>query len=60
MILEEEIDEGVFGKVFKGIFKGLFLLLFNFILKVLWIIKGNNVCIVVVKMFYGKYYFFVV
>ncbi|CAH3145354.1 unnamed protein product [Pocillopora meandrina] len=48
--LEEEIDEGAFGKVFKGTLKGPSTLSFNSTLKASQTIKGNNVCTVAVKM----------
>lgn len=58
--LEEEIDEGAFGKVFKGTLKGPSTLSFNSTFKASRTIKGNNMCTVAVKMLHGKYYFSVV
>lgn len=48
--LEEEIDEGAFGKVFKGTLKGPSTLSFNSTFKASRTIKGNNMCTVAVKM----------
>ncbi|PFX14744.1 Vascular endothelial growth factor receptor 2 [Stylophora pistillata] len=48
--LEEEIDEGAFGKVFKGILKGPCTPSLNSTFKASRTIKGDNLCTVAVKM----------
>ncbi|RMX45146.1 hypothetical protein pdam_00016496 [Pocillopora damicornis] len=52
--LEEEIDEGAFGKVFKGTLKGPSTLSFNSTFKASRTIKGNNMCTVAVKMLHDE------
>lgn len=48
--LEEEIDEGAFGKVFKGILKGPCTPSLSSTFKASRSIKGDNLCTVAVKM----------
>ena len=53
--LEEEIDEGAFGKVFKGILKGPCTPSLSSTFKASRTIKGDNLCKVAVKMLHGNY-----